>query len=334
MAADLVAYRHGLALILGALCALGPASAEAPAESGGPGRAPRRRRRRAPRASPPGPSRPRPTTSSRCRRSCGALQRMAGRGRGRRPRGRRRDRRDARRGASDRRAPAGEPRGAPHAGGRARGRRRRARDRRRPRLRRAAAAPRGPALRPGRPRRAARRPRGRGPAPPPVPAPLVSGTARVDGPTPPGIRPAAGSSPASARRRRRARRVLGRQGGDAAYDRLRDLVREGRAAGNSGDLYDNRDRGHSALPPERHPQVIPIRYGEAARASDVDYGLNDRILFDRPTFGNSSTALTAGPLLALAAARRADPPRRRRPLAALRGLCRRTRSTSTRATRT
>ena len=90
--------------------------------------------------------------------------------------------------------------------------------------------------------------------------------------------------------------VLGRQGGDAAYDRLRDLFRLGRAAGNHGDLYDNRDKGHSALPPDNHPQVTAIRYGEAARAGDVDYGLNDRILFDRVTFGNSSTALTAGPL--------------------------------------
>jgi hypothetical protein len=146
-----------------------------------------------------------------------------------------------------------------------------------------------------------------------VPAPLAAGVARVDG-TNTFWDPARGwlvarFGPAPPEGARAGARVLGRQGGDAAYDRLRDLHREGRAAGNSGDLYDNRDRGHSNLPPERHPQVIPVRYGEAARARDVDYGLNDRILFDRPTFGNSSTALTSGPLwrsLPRAALTRAD----------------------------
>ncbi len=146
------------------------------------------------------------------------------------------------------------------------------------------------------------------PPAPPVPAPLVAGVARVDG-TNTAWDPARGWLLARFGPPPSGPRVLGRQGGDAAYDRLRDLHREGRAAGNSGDLYDNRDRGHSVLPPERHPQVIPVRYGEAARGRDVDYGLNDRILFDRPTFGNSSTALTSGPYwrsLPRAALTRAD----------------------------
>ena len=82
----------------------------------------------------------------------------------------------------------------------------------------------------------------------------------------------------------------------AAWDILREHARRGRAAGNHGDLYDNRDRGHSRLDPEAHPQVTAVRYSEAARAADVDYGLNDSLLFDRVTFGNSSTALTGGPL--------------------------------------
>jgi hypothetical protein len=90
--------------------------------------------------------------------------------------------------------------------------------------------------------------------------------------------------------------VLGGQRGDAAYEHLRDLVRRGRAAGNHGDLYDNRDRGHSRLPPDNHPQISAVTYGPAARAADVDYGLNDRIRFNLPTLGNSSTALTSGPL--------------------------------------
>jgi hypothetical protein len=81
----------------------------------------------------------------------------------------------------------------------------------------------------------------------------------------------------------------------AARDLLREHWRRGRAAGNWGDLYDNRDRGHSALDLAAHPQLTPVRYAPAARAADLDYGLNDRILFDRPVVGNSSTAVM-GPL--------------------------------------
>ncbi|MBA3325660.1 MAG: hypothetical protein H0T41_10525, partial [Rhodobacteraceae bacterium] len=81
----------------------------------------------------------------------------------------------------------------------------------------------------------------------------------------------------------------------AARDLLREHVRRGRAAGNHGDLYDNRDRGHSALEPEAHPQLTHVTYAPAAQAADLDYGLNDRLLFDRPTLGNSSTAITGGP---------------------------------------
>jgi hypothetical protein len=47
-----------------------------------------------------------------------------------------------------------------------------------------------------------------------------------------------------------------------------------------------------------------VTYAPAARAADLDYGLNDRLLFDRPTLGNSSTAITEGPI---GAACRASP---------------------------
>lgn len=130
-----------------------------------------------------------------------------------------------------------------------------------------------------------------------VPVPLAGQVARVDGGNT-AWDPATGWLVAAFDpvRPSPGQKVLGRQDRDAAYDRLRDLVREGKAAGNGGDLYDNRDRGHSLLPPQNHPQVSAVRYGPAARAADIDYGLNDRLLFDRPAFGNSSTALTAGPL--------------------------------------
>jgi hypothetical protein len=80
-----------------------------------------------------------------------------------------------------------------------------------------------------------------------------------------------------------------------AWEILREHVRRGRAAGNHGDLYDNRDRGHSTLEPAAHPQLTHVTYDAAARKAGVDYGLGDRILFDHPTFGNSSTAITNGP---------------------------------------
>jgi hypothetical protein len=89
--------------------------------------------------------------------------------------------------------------------------------------------------------------------------------------------------------------VLAERPVTAAHDLLREHWRRGRAAGLHGDLYDNRDRGHSRLDPELFPQLARIEYPEAARRAGIDYGLNDRILFDRITFGNSSTALTAGP---------------------------------------
>ena len=82
----------------------------------------------------------------------------------------------------------------------------------------------------------------------------------------------------------------------AALDILREHWKRGRAAGNLGDLYDNRDRGHSALKPQAFPQLARIVYSPEAQAAEVDYGLQDKLLFDRPTLGNSSTAVTGGVL--------------------------------------
>jgi hypothetical protein len=82
----------------------------------------------------------------------------------------------------------------------------------------------------------------------------------------------------------------------AAYDILREHAARGRAAGNHGDLYDNRDRGHSSLKREAFPQLAFVDYAAAARRADADYGLNDQLSFGRPTLGNSSTAVTAGAL--------------------------------------
>lgn len=77
---------------------------------------------------------------------------------------------------------------------------------------------------------------------------------------------------------------------------LHRLVLRGDAAGNLGDLYVNRDRGHSALAPADHPQLTFVRFDDAAKTAGVDYGLNDVILFDAPTIANSSTAIVSGAL--------------------------------------
>jgi hypothetical protein len=77
---------------------------------------------------------------------------------------------------------------------------------------------------------------------------------------------------------------------------LRDLFAEGRAAGLDGVLYDNRDRGHSALPADAFPQLTRTAYARAFVAEGLDYGTAGPIRFPLPVLGNSSTALTRGPL--------------------------------------
>jgi hypothetical protein len=83
---------------------------------------------------------------------------------------------------------------------------------------------------------------------------------------------------------------------DPISRRLNLLYGERRAAGNYGDLYDNRDRGHSALSPTLYPQLSRIGFGREAAAAGLDYGINENQLFNAITIGNSSTALTAGRL--------------------------------------
>ena len=66
--------------------------------------------------------------------------------------------------------------------------------------------------------------------------------------------------------------VLDPAASGTAARRLRRLVHEGRAAGNHGDLYENRDRGHSPLPAEAHPQLTHVRYEAGLRKARLDYG--------------------------------------------------------------
>lgn len=130
--------------------------------------------------------------------------------------------------------------------------------------------------------------------PPPVPAPVADGLAPV-GPGNTAWNPATGRLEVvlAIPEKPAARVVPARK--VAAYEILGEHAKAGRAAGNHGDLYDNRDRGHSVLDPKLNPQLARTAYDPAARAADLDYGLNDRLTFDRPVLGNSSTALTGGP---------------------------------------
>lgn len=90
--------------------------------------------------------------------------------------------------------------------------------------------------------------------------------------------------------------VLGAHMTDPGHQLLRRLVASGQAAGNLGDLYENRDRDHSWLNPKHHPQLTRVHYGQAFQRQNYDYGVSLDMLFDAPLIGHSSTALTAGPM--------------------------------------
>lgn len=90
--------------------------------------------------------------------------------------------------------------------------------------------------------------------------------------------------------------VLGPGLDEPGHQLLRRLYAAGKAAGNNGDLYENRDRGHSRLPPYAHPQLTHVVYGDGFKVRNLDYGGAEQMLFDAPLIGNSSTALTAGAL--------------------------------------
>lgn len=133
-------------------------------------------------------------------------------------------------------------------------------------------------------------------APVPVPAPVTDGTARVNAGNTTWNPDTERLEPRFAFPGRTDARVVPKGDGPAAPTILADLWSHGRAAGNWGDLYDNRDRGHSRLDLAAHPQLTDVTYADAARAADLDYGLNEALTFDHPTFGNSSTAITGGAL--------------------------------------
>ncbi len=81
-------------------------------------------------------------------------------------------------------------------------------------------------------------------------------------------------------------------GGGKVGDLLRQWWKEGTAAGNAGDCYDNRDGDHSPLNLTPYPQLTPIKYSPA----DIKLGKHwaaQRVILPQVTFGNSSTSAPA-----------------------------------------
>ena len=85
-------------------------------------------------------------------------------------------------------------------------------------------------------------------------------------------------------------------GNDRAAFVLNGWYADGTAAGNHGDLYDNRDGGHSSLPAAKFPQLARTQYGAEAKKAYLDRGFNSTFLFNDVTIGNASLAITNGPL--------------------------------------
>lgn len=69
---------------------------------------------------------------------------------------------------------------------------------------------------------------------------------------------------------------------------------DGTGAGNAGDIYINRDRGHSVIPVGDYPQLTTVHYPKSARATNADIN-HPNALFSNPVFGNISRGYTKGP---------------------------------------
>lgn len=79
-----------------------------------------------------------------------------------------------------------------------------------------------------------------------------------------------------------------------AAELVRGWMAEETAAGNFGDLYVNRDDGHSRMAVTNFPGLTPVTYGAAAREQKAHLSLPNT-LFDYPVIGNCSMSMTTGP---------------------------------------
>jgi YD repeat-containing protein len=76
---------------------------------------------------------------------------------------------------------------------------------------------------------------------------------------------------------------------------LRAWFKEGTAAGNHGDLYDNHDGDHSNMAYQQFPQLARIEFGDEAKSRRLHFGFQSHFLYNAVTLGNSSTASVGNP---------------------------------------
>ena len=79
-----------------------------------------------------------------------------------------------------------------------------------------------------------------------------------------------------------------------AAERLRGWFADDTASGNFGDLYVNRDDGHSPLAVTNFPGLTPVTYCAEARKHRTNLSLPNT-LFEQPLIGNSSMSMVNGP---------------------------------------
>ncbi len=79
-----------------------------------------------------------------------------------------------------------------------------------------------------------------------------------------------------------------------AAERMRGWMKESTASGNFGDLYVNRDDGHSLLAVTNFPGLTPVVYSEEAKRQKTHLSLPNT-LFDYPVIGNCSMSMVSGP---------------------------------------
>ena len=91
-----------------------------------------------------------------------------------------------------------------------------------------------------------------------------------------------------------ADRLITKLKGEAA-ELLLKWYAEGSAAGNWGDLYDNRDGDHSDLSRELFPTLTWLEHSPEAKDANLHWGLQNRIIHPGIVIGNASVAQTDGP---------------------------------------
>ena len=100
------------------------------------------------------------------------------------------------------------------------------------------------------------------------------------------------------------------EGYGKAGDLLKQWYKGGTAAGNHGDLYDNRDNGHSFMNFKSFPQLARVIYADEAQKRKLHWGLQRLFMYNGICIGNSFNRADVQPGVALPGAAGADGTRR------------------------